>query len=38
VAGATGQPRSRVEDDFSTGRLLDAEQARAYGLVHEIRS
>jgi ATP-dependent Clp protease protease subunit len=37
VAGATGQPRSRVEDDFSTGRLLDVEQARAYGLVHEIR-
>lgn len=37
VAGATGQPRSRVEDDFSRGRLLDAEQAREYGLVHEIR-
>lgn len=37
VAEATGQPRSRVETDFSDGRLLDAEQAREYGLVHEIR-
>lgn len=38
VAGATGQPRSRVEDDFSTGLLLDAAQARDYGLVDEIAS
>lgn len=37
VAEATGQPRSRVETDFGDGRLLDAEQAREYGLVHEIR-
>jgi ATP-dependent Clp protease, protease subunit len=37
IAGATGQPRSRVEDDLSAGRLLDAEQARDYGLVHEVR-
>jgi ATP-dependent Clp protease protease subunit len=37
VAGATGQPRSRVEDDFGRGRVLDAEQAQEYGLVHEIR-
>ncbi|MDT5038381.1 MAG: ATP-dependent Clp protease, protease subunit [Micromonosporaceae bacterium] len=36
VAAATGQPRSRIEDDFSTGRILDAAQAREYGLVHEI--
>jgi ATP-dependent Clp protease protease subunit len=36
VAGATGQPRSRVEDDFGTGVVLDAEQARGYGLVDEI--
>lgn len=36
VAEATGQPRSRVEDDFGAGRLLDAAQAREYGLVHEI--
>lgn len=37
VATATGQPRSRVETDFSDGTLLDVEQARDYGLVHEIR-
>jgi ATP-dependent Clp protease protease subunit len=37
VAAATGQPRSRVEDDFSRGRVLAAEPAREYGLVHEIR-
>ncbi|HEY8471035.1 MAG TPA: ATP-dependent Clp protease proteolytic subunit [Natronosporangium sp.] len=36
VADATGKPRSRVEDDFSTGVLLDADQARDYGLVDEI--
>lgn len=36
VAGATGQPRSRVEDDFSTGVLLTAVQARDYGLVDEV--
>jgi ATP-dependent Clp protease, protease subunit len=38
VAEATGQARSRVEDDFAGGRLLDAAEAREYGLVHEIRS
>jgi ATP-dependent Clp protease protease subunit len=32
----TGQPRSRVEDDFSAGRILDAAQAHDYGLVDEI--
>jgi len=36
VADATGQPRSRVEDGFSQRLLLDAEQARDYGLVDEI--
>jgi ATP-dependent Clp protease protease subunit len=36
VADATGQPRSRVEDDLGAGRPLTAEQAREYGLVHEI--
>lgn len=36
VADATGQPRSRVEDDFGQRLLLDAEQARDYGLVDEI--
>jgi ATP-dependent Clp protease protease subunit len=38
VAQATGQPRSRVEDDFSAVRLLDAVQARDYGLIDEVRS
>jgi len=37
VAEATGRPRSRVEDDFGTGLLLDAAQAQEYGLVHEVR-
>ncbi len=37
VAEATGRPRPRVEDDFRTGLLLDAAQAREYGLVHEVR-
>jgi ATP-dependent Clp protease protease subunit len=36
VAQAAGQPRSRVEDDFSTGRILDVHQAKEYGLVDEI--
>lgn len=36
VAAATGQPRSRIENDFGTGVLLDAAQARDYGLVDEI--
>lgn len=36
VAQATGQPRSRVEDDFGAGRVLGAAEAQEYGLVHEI--
>lgn len=36
LAEVTGRPRSRVEDDLSAGRLLDAEQAREYGLIDEI--
>jgi ATP-dependent Clp protease, protease subunit len=36
LAEVTGQPRSRVEDDLSTGRTLTAEQAREYGLIDEI--
>jgi len=36
IAAATGQPRSRVENDLNKGTTLDAEQAKAYGLVHEI--
>jgi ATP-dependent Clp protease protease subunit len=36
VAEVTGQPRSRVEDDFGSGRIMDASQAHEYGLVDEI--
>ena len=36
LAEVTGQPRSRVEDDLSAGRVLNAEQAKAYGLIDEI--
>jgi ATP-dependent Clp protease, protease subunit len=36
IADATGQARSRVEDDLSAGRPLSAEEAKEYGLVHEI--
>jgi ATP-dependent Clp protease protease subunit len=36
VAGVTGRPRSRVEDDFSAGRVLTAEQAKEYGLVESV--
>jgi len=36
LAGVTGQPRSRIEDDLSSGRTLTAEQAREYGLIQEI--
>ena len=36
LAQVTGQPRSRVEDDLSTGRALTALQAKEYGLIDEI--
>ena len=36
LAEVTGQPRSRVEDDLSAGRVLNAEQAREYGLIDAI--
>jgi ATP-dependent Clp protease, protease subunit len=36
LAGITGQPRSRIEDDLSAGRILTAEEAREYGLIDEI--
>ena len=36
LAEMTGQPRSRVEDDLSSGRILTAEEAREYGLIDEI--
>jgi ATP-dependent Clp protease protease subunit len=38
IAAATGQPRSRVEDDLSTGRVLSAEEAVEYGLITSIVS
>jgi ATP-dependent Clp protease protease subunit len=36
LADVTGQPRSRVENDLSAGRVLSAEEARDYGLLDEI--
>jgi ATP-dependent Clp protease protease subunit len=36
LAEATRQPRSRIEDDLSAGKVLGAEQAREYGLIDEI--
>jgi ATP-dependent Clp protease protease subunit len=36
LAEATGIPRSRIEDDLSATRILDAREAMEYGLVDEI--
>jgi ATP-dependent Clp protease, protease subunit len=36
IADATGQPESTIAQDMRRGRILDAEAALAYGLVHEI--
>jgi ATP-dependent Clp protease protease subunit len=36
LAEITGQPRSRVEDDLSAGRMLSAIQARDYGLIDTV--
>ncbi|MCU4186878.1 ATP-dependent Clp protease proteolytic subunit [Acidiferrimicrobium sp. IK] len=36
LSTATGRPLEHVEADISAGRWLDAEQALAYGLVHDI--
>ena len=36
LAQITGQPRSRVEDDLSAGRMLSAEEARDYGLIDTV--
>lgn len=38
IASATGQPRSRVEDDLQSGRVLSAEDALTYGLISSIVS
>ncbi|MEV6630565.1 ATP-dependent Clp protease proteolytic subunit [Actinoplanes sp. NPDC051470] len=32
----TGQTRSRIEDDLSTGRVMSATEARDYGLIETI--
>lgn len=32
----TGQTRSRIEDDLSAGRMLSAQEAVEYGLIHSI--
>ena len=36
LAGATGQPVEKITDDLAAGRHLDAQEARAYGLVDEV--
>src|SRR5262249_2056453 len=36
LAVVVGQPRSRIEDDLSIGRVLSATEARDYGLIDEI--
>jgi len=36
LATATGRPFEQVEADTTAGRFLDAEEAVAYGLVHDV--
>jgi ATP-dependent Clp protease protease subunit len=36
LAGITGKPRSRIEDDLSAGRTLTAAEALEYGLIDEV--
>lgn len=36
LAAVTGQSRSRIEDDLSSGRTLSAAEARDYGLIDEV--
>ncbi|GAA0728992.1 ATP-dependent Clp protease proteolytic subunit [Dactylosporangium roseum] len=36
IAAATGQPRSSIEDDLQSGRVLSAEEALSYGLITDI--
>ncbi|MFI5492135.1 ATP-dependent Clp protease proteolytic subunit [Actinoplanes sp. NPDC051859] len=36
LVDATGQTRSRVEDDLSAGRSLTADEAKDYGLIDEV--
>jgi ATP-dependent Clp protease protease subunit len=37
ITGVTGRSEAEVTDDLATGRLLTAEEAVAYGLLHELR-
>lgn len=36
LAEATGQPAATVESDLRSGRMLTAENALDYGLMHEL--
>ncbi|MBG0563559.1 ATP-dependent Clp protease proteolytic subunit [Actinoplanes aureus] len=36
LAEVTGKPRSRIEDDLSSGRSLSAAEALEYGLIDEV--
>jgi ATP-dependent Clp protease, protease subunit len=36
ISARTGQPRSRVEDDLSAGRVFTGPEAAGYGLVDEV--
>jgi ATP-dependent Clp protease protease subunit len=36
LAEVTGQPRSRIEEDLSVGRVLSAVEAKEYGLIGEV--
>ncbi|MDQ3974349.1 MAG: ATP-dependent Clp protease proteolytic subunit [Actinomycetota bacterium] len=36
LAAATGQPASKIAADLRQGLILSADQARDYGLVHEV--
>jgi ATP-dependent Clp protease protease subunit len=36
LAEVTGQPRSRIEDDLSAGRMMSAVEARDYGLIDTV--
>lgn len=36
LAEVTGKPRSRIEDDLSSGRSLSATEALEYGLIDEV--
>jgi ATP-dependent Clp protease protease subunit len=36
LVAVTGQTRSRIEDDLSSGRVLSAAEARDYGLIDAV--